>query len=804
MNLFVDLSLLFNRYLIMKKFYNLFALTLLCMISIVSCVKEEIQHEIPRLSLSRDSLVVDAAEKSYSITYSIVHPVSDGIVQAESDAKWITVESVSDNVLRLHVDANEDDRRNAVVNLYYPDINTLASSLEVVQDSLVVPEVPDDNLLFDIVVEDKGYEGGLISFTPQDELIEFFIANISVEEYQALGGTDEALFDKLSSDCWSNALKSGRPIDEYMNEFALRKGYQCEPFGGLYPGKNYYAVAVGMDCEAKQTTELVKQEWSTTPVEMNGATFDCGFVFKQRDVQITVTPSSDELYYFFDCIRKVDAENLGMTIEESIKSLIDEKIAYLQEFGISREEILTNMLNKGKKEFTYSNLNASTTYLAVAVSVNMYGYLDSETDIEEFNTEYSVDMSDNKLQLNVPYVGVDCISVNVKTSNADPYCLVCVSTSTYPGLSPEECVEKLEGSSVLNACIHNGDISGTITKLNKNTEYYLLLFGYENGCVTTDLIAETVVTKNEGDPSSLAFNFSFTDVTENSLVAKVNPTPDNAKYVTTIVDAYFTEDDVYDYIEESASLNGVSPVVFLKQISVRGPQETKFEILYPDTQYKVFAIGVNGDTGQYATEVFFSEIIKTSQRTVSDTRITFEDNKYFNGAEVAELYPYHATASDRAIFPIKAIVTGDVEKYSYMLYVGDMSDEEIYPDYGFINDFAAYGSINNIERYIFYCNYDQAYTLIGVTKDSKGYYSEVYRKVIVCEEDGCSPVEEFVPIPGQERMIARSFQKQRSLKFYVEPEKQCGMFEEISVDISDIDVSRHEKISDYGWIIMGK
>lgn len=774
------------------------------MISIISCVKEEIQHEIPRLSLSRDSLVVDAAEKSYSVTYSIVHPVSDGIVQAESDAKWITVESVSDNVLRLHVDANEDDRRNAVVNLYYPDINTLASSLEVVQDSLVVPEVPDDSLLFDIVVEDKGYEGGLISFTPRDELIEFFIANISVEEYQALGGTDEALFDKLSADCWSNALKSGRPIDEYMNEFALKKGYQCEPFGGLYPGKNYYAVAVGMDCEARQTTELVKQEWSTTSVEMNGATFDCEFVFKQRDVQITVTPSSDELYYFFDCISKIDAENLGMTLEENIKLMIDNQIAYLEKFGFSREEILMDMLYKGKTELTYSNMNASMTYLAVAVSVNMYGYLDSEIDIEEFNTDFNVDMSDNKLQLDVSYVGVDCITVNVNTSNDDPYCLVCVSSSTYPGLSPEEYVEKLEGSYVLDVYVHNGDINGTFTKLKKNSEYYLLLFGYESGCVTTDLISEIVITQDEGDPSSLTFDFSFADVTENSLVAKVNPTPDNAKYVTTIVDASFTEDDVYDYIEESARLNGVSPLVFLKQISVRGPQETRFDILYPDTQYKVFAIGVNGDTGQYATEMFFSESVRTKQRTISDTKITFEDDKYFNGAEVAERYPYHATASDRAIFPIRAIVTGNVEKYSYLLYVGDMSDKEVYPDYGFINDFEANGSINNIERYIFYCNYGQAYTLAGITKDSNGYYSEVYRKVIVCEEDGCSPIDEFEPIPGQERSIARSLQKKLSLKFYVEPELPCVIFEEISTALSDKDVTSHENIFDTGWMKMGK
>lgn len=739
----------------MKKIF--FALT--CALLFASCVKEEVIDE-SKLVLSRDTVSVSYVGGDYAITYSIVNNRrASGNVSAEADSEWLTVKSVSDNVLKLNVTENQGEKRTGEVNIFYPDKSVLAATLTVVQDSLNAD--PVETPIFEIALEEVGLENSIVSFTPEDESMTYYIANVSVEEYDSIG-SDEGLFKKLSDECWANALRYGLPIDDYMELYGLSKGYMCKTFSRLFPSTSYYAVAVGMDKQAKQTTEMVKYEYSTAAVEMNDATFEITYDLKPSYVRMDVLPSSDEVYYFFNAIRESDVEALGVSLEESIKTYIDERVEYGMSMGYSREDYLKQMLSKGPASGEFNNIYASTVYLGVAVSVSLEGYLNSEVTVKEFET-LAVEKSDNKLAMDVSYIGVDCVSLSITTTNDDPYCLVVIPTSTWPGLSPEEFLEKLEGDYSLESYVATGDISGTLRGLEKNTEYYLMLFGYKSGCATTDLISQTITTQDEGNPELLQFEFSFSDVTEGSLTANVSPSPDNALFVTTLVEAWYTEEDVYKYIDQTAASYNVSTANFLKQVSVRGPQAMKLDRLNSDTEYKIFAIGVYIDSGKYATGVFFSDPVRTEQRTVSDSEITLRTDKYFNGDEVAELYPEHSGAAGQAVMPVYAEVTGDVERYYYHMYLNDMSDSELYPDDSFIYDLTYNGGLSE-EKTIFYCGYGMTYTVVGVAKDHDGNFSKVFRKVIVCQEDGCSPIDEF-EYEGYQETCKREYRRRSEMVF---------------------------------------
>lgn len=710
-----------------------------------SCQKDPIEGT-PEIRLSEDVVNVTAPGGKYSVTYSIINPVQGQKVSADTDADWIkTVDVNKPNVVTLDIASNADTiSRTATVVLRYSSECT--AELKVVQSP--GEEVPEDVAPFEIRVENTDIETAVVKYTPADSDAGYLAMCISSEEYDKLG-SDDAVVKEIVSMCWKMATSYGLSISDYM-QTSLTIGEKRLTINGLVPDTEYRALAVGMTVEAEPTTELVMSGFSTLPIEMNGATFDISYEIGRPNVTMTVVPSSNDYYYYYDVIRKSDAENMDMTLEESLKEFFDSQIQYgIEVIGITREEMMIDFLTKGTSSMEYTNLHASTKYLGIAVSVTLQGYLNSEMTIKEFETE-GIEMSDNQLGLELPYVGVDCVTINITTTNSDPYCMLVMETSTWPELSPEEYLEKLEGNYALDTHVASGNKSGTMRGLSANTEYYVLLFGYSNGRATTDLVYEVFTTREEGNPEILTFETNFSNVLSNSLSVELLPTPDNALYTATLIESSFSADDVYEYINQTAEMYiGAGMVAsledFLLQISVRGPQTTDFDKLYSETEYKMFAIGVYPDTGKYATDVYFSQSVKTEARTVSDVTINLHADNYFDGDEVAAEYPEHSGAKGQAVMIVRADVTGDVDKYYYHMFYNDLSDPVSTPDDALIMELTTpFGGLS-VPETVFYCTYGKVYTLVAVAKDRNGNFGEVFRKVVVCEEDGCSPIDEFNP-----------------------------------------------------------
>lgn len=306
------------------------------------------------------------------------------------------------------------------------------------------------------------------------------------------------------------------------------------------------------------------------------------------------------------------------------------------------------------------------------------------------------------------------------------------------------------GNHVLDSHVSSGSQSGTVTGLTASTEYHILLFGYQSGVATTGLVSDTFTTDEDGNPEDLQFSFSFSDVTSSSLTVEIRPTPENALYFGALVSATFTEDDFKQYIEQVAQWYiqfGMATDVadFLKKSSQRGTVILPCDNLFSSTKYKMAVAGIYPDTGEYATDIVFSQVVTTEARTMSEATMNLLCYKYFNGDEIAGLYPEYSQGTGKAAVPVKAAPEGEVEEYYYTIYLNDMSDPDSYPDDAIIQDLKSYG-VRSTPEAIFYCDYDTVVTIAGIAVGKDGYNSNVYRKVVTFDKAGCSPASEFEPL----------------------------------------------------------
>lgn len=730
----------------MKRVFKiLIMLSFVAGLALQACTKDPVVSA-PEIRLSQDTLDVAEAGGRLTLTYSIVNPSDDLELTASCGQEWIgAIDTSLDNVLSFDVEANpETGEREAVIDLSY---GGASASLVVIQDA----HVPDPGEVppFKITIKDIDIETAVATIVPEDKDMTYTAMYMAADEYDGYG-TDDEVFEALVSYYWSVATDMGLSITDFLKSYALLTGEMTLNVKGLYPGDNYTLFVVGMNEKAEKTSSIVNQQFQAKPIEMNGATFDISYDIDGLAVVMNVSPSSDDIYYYYDALKKKDIENMDMSLEESLKEFFDQQIAYgVQVIGLTREEVMMEMLSKGDSSFEYTGLHASSTYVGVAVSVTLQGYLNSEMTKQEFETGL-VEMSDNVLTLGLSDIGVDRVTVSITASNEDQYCMMIMPTSTWPGLTPDEYLEKLEGTQALESHLATGDNQGTVKGLSANTEYYVLLFGYQNGTVTTDLVSETFTTLEDGNPEGLQIRAEFSNVKSDSLTAVIIPTPENALYFSTLVEALYTDSDVKDYIDYIAQMYvgfGMAKdrADFLKQVSVRGRQTIKYGRLFSETEYKIAAIGIYSQTGEYATDVLFSESVRTDERVVSDVTINLVADKYFDGDEVAEQYPQYSSGKGKAVIPVKVEVTGDVEKYFYHIFLNDISDPEKDPDDALITVLTTQGGITAPEA-IFYCEYDQPFTIVGVAKDKNGLYSKVFRKFVTYTKDGCSDVSEFVPI----------------------------------------------------------
>lgn len=210
-----------------------------------------------------------------------------------------------------------------------------------------------------------------------------------------------------------------------------------------------------------------------------------------------------------------------------------------------------------------------------------------------------------------------------------------------------------------------------------------------------------------------------------------------------------SNDDPYIFIVDKAEnwVNLTNDKMAEKLLSVAGNNPDRFtgehsdiaENLLPGTEYVIIAAG--WVQGTITTEPFI-EYFTTLTATVSDVTFRLLYDKYFDCDELAASHPEYSGLSGFVAVPAKAETAGNVSKYMYHMFRGNLMDSLEFTDDMAI-DTLMHRNITDTPEIVFNAMYDIEYTFLGVAIDTNGNYGKVFRGELSPVRDGVSPVEEF-------------------------------------------------------------
>lgn len=712
--------------------------------AVSSCDKEKISD--PEIILDNEVLSVAAEGGNYNMGYVIENPMQGAELKAECSEEWLTITEVTGEniVFSVEINPSGDSSREAVVNLTYLNVQ---ASFRVVQPATEISGA----FAIAIAVNNVSDVSVNATFTPTDLESEYYYTAVAKADFDA-ADSEESVIEDLVAKLDEMSVEYGLSLADYLKDYALVTGKQTKDIVGLAADTDYYVIAFGMKQSAEATTGIYKTEIRTAkPADPSAVTFEITAEADGKMVTAHSVPSDNSVRYIFSYIAKSYMDYLGVgSVKEAIQEIIDVEIEYGMESGISLEEIVNGLSTFGPAKFTV-NLQYEVDYIIYAAAISDQGVVVSEASYIDFRMD--VEKSDNEFEILVDEISVNEAYLHIKTKNDDPYGIAVASTSSWAGLSDEEMAQAAINAGYVTEW--SGDYEGKLKSLKANTSYVVVVFGYSSSVITTPITTYYFSTVLPGDSSDLEFDFKIEDINARGAKVTVTGTPETALYFWYLKPAEMTEDQIkseYERIIANYMSSGMitNRLDYFKFTGTRGSETSVFNKLNSDTEYRVFAIGIDETDGSYATPMVFSEPFRTLQAKDVDIIVKAVVHNYFKCDDLIEAgYEGYEQGYGMAMVDLRPTVSGTDEcvEYYYYIVLTDMMDTTQYPDEYVLNDVLySYGFHNETVVHAF-VPFNKMCTLLAVGLDKDGNVGDVFRENVTFTKQGASGIDEFEPLP---------------------------------------------------------
>lgn len=640
-------------------------------------------------------------------------------------------------------------------------------------DPTPVPPPSPEEQNFVLSVKDITTTSCVFTVEPADAHMSYIAMLIEKEEFDAFA-SGEACIEADLKDFAEEAEAKGVTLDQLLiNEYLHYGRLEVEVENELDPGAEYYLYAYGLSETGEATTALEKLAFQTEAIPQVEVSFDIrieNLTLTGCTVAVTATPAS--VVYFINVIDEPTYQEFGAN-EEAFVAYTNFVVKYnVDRYGATPEALLRAWGSTGSDSVDRTGLKPGSTYYAYAVGVNSQFQPNSKPGFVEFKTE-SAAVSDNTFTAEFDEMGYTTVSGTILPTNNDPYLWGIQSKEEidefYAGDAEvmEALSEMYVGMGMIDSYLSNGRKEFSMGSLQPETDYYLLIFGWDQA-PTTELTKIPFTTAAAvGDPKELVLDIQISNV--NHKGADIAVTPSNgAPYYYDVIEAENYEAAlaelgsadaavmklIAESIEYAAEWNDATPVEFLQYVYSQGPVEDTWSNGDPETEYVVFGCAIDLETAAPAAERGFINRFTTTPHIVSDAAVSFEMGKFFDSTALAESDPdkYGNLPRDYAVMNYTLVPNASAAHwYSnfYMTadYVNYFTDEmliQFLVDYGYDMgnpDGVVYDHRNGT----YVLPWHQEYSFVAVAVDENGVYGPVTREVVLLSPEGASPADEFVP-----------------------------------------------------------
>lgn len=574
-----------------------------------------------------------------------------------------------------------------------------------------------------------------VDFAAEDKTGTYYFSIIPASDFASYASDDELIRGAVAS-LESLAALHDRDLRDLLAE-ELRRGNTSRPYEGLTPQTVYVAFAFGLTTECEVTSALSKAEFTTLSPESVPCTFD----LSAEDVTATsltlhVDPSDNGVAYYFDMMSAQQYAAYCGGSSEGVPSFVTDLYlpSLADQYGLTVAEVVSDIASHGPVQYAFSGLSVATDYYAFAIGLAADGSTTTAPAVERFRTAGA---AQNTFDVRVTDRGADWADVRVTPLNDEPYLLIPELQEYFEGMNDEEIIDEVlrAYARVLAERTYYGVAQVRESNLVPDRDYWVLVFGYDNGVPTTPLMRQAFRT-NKSVPVDCTFSLAVKEVGKTTVKVGVTPSDEAVSYFSYYVPAARYEagggDDAAvrtytdEVIDELVRHNeGWPRCEVLQAILARGSGTWTLDegSLTPATDYYAYAVGMTAD-GTFTTPPVLSERFTTLGEHETLARIEIDymmmDGSGYGHPDDALIYGW--------FYPKNANIwygAGFVDDDSVLAW----SDDEA-AAYLLENGETGAGSSGSIWHYVpwgGHINY------LGIAVDEEGYHSPVARLSVTAD-----------------------------------------------------------------------
>lgn len=493
---------------------GMLCLSFLTGIALFSGCKEDAQEQEEPVSetdfnLGRNVVEMSAEGGEASVPYFIDNPIEGMDLSVDYEADWLNGfdwSSGEEIVFNVEAMGLDDDFREAVVTVSYADIErTFSVSQTSGEDAFTLEIVRARPLSIWLSVE------------ALDPDMKFWINIMETEKYKSYS-SDQELFE-ADMEMWKQIAEAqGGTLNEFLlsqfeyTEYLSPYHMLIASYGRNYeaeyevrPGTSYTAYCYGMNGLGERLSKIYSAECATTDFEFTDNTeYDIFVNVTGQAIEMSVTPSDNNVFYYKEALIYEDGQR--PSAEEHLRQAqiaVDANVFMnysnpdFVDYGLKITDIVAGLYPagpfEGGKQFNYSDIDG----FAFVYSLDAEGNIISKAHTEDFHLE-PPSPSNNIITLNASHIGVRDMKWSSSATNQDQYLVYNLKAESVRGMTDREIIDSLCKDTGWYYNVHTGSVAeGTFRHLDRNTDYILVAFGYQNGASTTQLFKCEYTTLDE-------------------------------------------------------------------------------------------------------------------------------------------------------------------------------------------------------------------------------------------------------------------------------------------------------------------